>query len=168
MFDFTDVPDFDNNKGVHSRGSGVSEYNEYYSLANDSCIALYFGIPGEVKTDTVPEYDNKGKVKLDANGDTCWLYVQYKDYGITGEKKIEYVRNLIIDECALETAFEGYRFTDLIRFAKNMGNNPDVLAKRVAGRAFENKVSSSHPDFEFDNAIYEKLKNEASWYLPKK
>ena len=111
--------------------------------------------------------NDKGKVQFDENGDTIMTTVAYKEYGITPEMKVDYVRNLIIDECALETAFEGYRFTDLIRFAKNMGN-PDVLAKRVAGRAIENKVSSSHPDFQYDATLYEKLKNEANWYLPKK
>ena len=52
-----------------------------------------------------------------------------------------------------------------MRQQKAMGKN-DVLAKRVAGRAIENKVSSSHPDFQYDATLYEKLKNEANWYLP--
>ena len=166
-YDFTSFAALDENIGVHSRGSGNAEYNEYYSLSNDSCIALYFGKEGVDATKEVPSLDDKGKVQKDENGDTIWTTVAYKDYGITPEMKVDYVRNLIIDECALETAFEGYRFTDLIRFAKNMGN-PDVLAKRVAGRAIENKVSSSHPDFQYDLTLYEKLKNEANWYLPKK
>ncbi len=166
-YDFTAESVFDENKGVHSRGSGVSEYNEYYSLNNDSCIALYLGKEGVDATKEIPLLDDKGKVQKDANGDTIWTTVAYKDYGITEDMKIEYVRNLIIDECALETAFEGYRFTDLIRFAKNMGNN-DILAKRVAGRAIENKVSPYSPDFQFDAALYGKLSNESNWYLPKK
>ena len=110
---------------------------------------------------------DKGKVQFDENGDTIMTTVSYTEYGLTADDKIEYVRNLIIDECALETAFEGYRFTDLIRFAKNMGNN-DVLAKRVAGRAIENKVSVLHPDFQYDAALYGKLSDQANWYLPKK
>ncbi len=166
-FDFTSDPSFDFNEGVHSRGSGSSEYNEFYSLSNDSCIALYFGKEGVDAEREIPSLDDKGKVQKDENGDTIWTTEAYKDYGITEDKKIEYVRNLIIDECALETAFEGYRFTDLIRFAKNMGNN-DILAKRVAGRAIENKVSSSHPEFQYDAALYGKLSNESNWYLPKK
>jgi hypothetical protein len=93
--------------------------------------------------------------------------------------KIEYLRNLILDECALETAFEGYRFTDLIRFAKAMGKN-DVLAKRVAARAFENKVNMHYDTegaygsdgsllkFEYDEALYNTLSDESNWYLPLK
>ena len=110
---------------------------------------------------------DKGKVQFDANGDTIKTYVHFTNYNLTDDDKLLYVRNLIIDECALETAFEGYRFTDLIRFAKNMGDN-DVLAKRVAGRAIENKVSVLHPDFQVDAALYGKLSNQANWYLPKK
>ena len=167
MFDFTDVPEFDNNIGVHSRGSGFAEYNEYFSLDNDSCIALYLGKEGVAAEKEIPLLNDKGKVQFDENGDTIMTTVAYTEYGLTADDKIEYVRNLIIDECALETAFEGYRFTDLIRFAKNMGNN-DVLAKRVAGRAIENKVSVLHPDFQYDAALYGKLSDQANWYLPKK
>ena len=166
-FDFTDVPEFDNNIGVHSRGSGFAEYNEYFSLDNDSCIALYLGKEGVAAEKEIPLLNDKGKVQFDENGDTIMTTVAYTEYGLTADDKIEYVRNLIIDECALETAFEGYRFTDLIRFAKNMGNN-DVLAKRVAGRAIENKVSVLHPDFQYDAALYGKLSDQANWYLPKK
>ena len=166
-FDFTDVPEFDNNIGVHSRGSGFAEYNEYFSLDNDSCIALYLGKEGVAAEKEIPVLNDKGKVQFDENGDTIMTTVAYTEYGLTADDKIEYVRNLIIDECALETAFEGYRFTDLIRFAKNMGNN-DVLAKRVAGRAIENKVSVLHPEFQYDAALYGKLSDQANWYLPKK
>ena len=167
MFDFTDVPAMDENIGVHSRGSGYSEYNDYFSLNNDSCIALYFGKEGVADSTLVPLLTDKGKVQFDANGDTIKTYVHFTNYNLTDDDKLLYVRNLIIDECALETAFEGYRFTDLIRFAKNMGDN-DVLAKRVAGRAIENKVSVLHPDFQVDAALYGKLSNQANWYLPKK
>ena len=167
MFDFTDVPAMDENIGVHSRGSGYSEYNDFFSLENDSCIALYLGKEGVAAQKEIPLLNDKGKVQLDANGDTIMTTVDYIDYGLTDADKLLYVRNIIIDECALETAFEGYRFTDLIRFAKNMGDN-DVLAKRVAGRSIENKVSPLHPDYQVDAALYGKLSDQSLWYLPKK
>ena len=167
MFDFTDVPAMDDNIGVHSRGSGYSEYNDFFSLENDSCIALYLGKEGVAAQKEIPLLNDKGKVQLDANGDPIMTTVDYIDYGLTDADKLLYVRNLIIDECALETAFEGYRFTDLIRFAKNMGDN-DVLAKRVAGRSIENKVSPLHPDYQVDAALYGKLSDQSLWYLPKK
>ena len=56
-------------------------------------------------------------------------------------------------------------FGDLVRVATALGD-PDVLAKRVAGRSFKNTVSHRDDDFEFDGAVYSKMLNESNWYLP--
>ena len=70
---------------------------------------------------------------------------------------IHYVEDRICDELALETTFEGNRFTDLIRFAERRG--ADYLAGKVACRkGTENR----------DEALYQKLLNKSSWYLPLK
>ena len=166
-YDFTSFAALDENIGVHSRGSGNAEYNEYYSLSNDSCIALYFGKEAVDATKEIPLLNDKGKVQFDENGDTIMTTVAYKEYGITPEMKVDYVRNLIIDECALETAFEGYRFTDLIRFAEAAGD-VDVLAKRVAGRAYENSVNYYNPEYQYDADLYQKLTDKANWFIPVK
>ena len=76
-----------------------------------------------------------------------------------------YVSELILDEMALELAWEGSRFGDLMRVSRALGDN-DVLAKRVAGRAFKNTCSHRHPEFEFDAALYNQMKDENNWYLP--
>jgi starch-binding outer membrane protein, SusD/RagB family len=68
---------------------------------------------------------------------------------------IRYVEDLICDEMALETSFEGCRFYDLIRMANRRGE-PDFLARRVAGR----KGSA-----QFDQDLYNKLLNRQNWYL---
>ena len=159
--DFSET-EYKNNMGIHAFGSGSTDRDTYFTLDNDSVIAAYFDIVDEAEV--IYELDEEGNPAVDEEGNPI---VKGVDYGITHAMKIEYLRNLILDECALETAFEGYRFTDLIRFAKNMGDN-DVLAKRVAGRAIENKVSVLHPDFQVDAALYGKLSNQANWYLPKK
>lgn len=65
------------------------------------------------------------------------------------------VEDLIIDEMALELAFEGTRFSDLYRAAKHRGN-PDYLAKHVAKR---------HTG-EIDTKLRSKLANQANWFLP--
>ena len=132
--------DFTNNEGIHSRGSGYSERNAYYDLT-DTCIARYMGethVEDKVETILRP---------------------------ITREDSLNYMADLIIDELALELAWEGTRFGDLIRFAKAMGD-PDVLAKRVAGRAFKNDVSYRSAEFEFDHELYGRMLNEENWYLP--
>ena len=131
---------FTANNGIHSRGSGYSERNAYYAL-NDTCIARYLGR-------TVVEDDVE---KIEG-------YISYQD-------SLNYIADLVIDELALEFAWEGTRFGDLIRFAKAMGDN-DVLAMRVAGRAYKNDVTYRNGEFQKDDEIYDKMSNEANWYLP--
>ena len=172
-FDFSEA-EYKGNMGIHSFGSGNADRDVYYTIDNDSVIAAYFDIVDEAEP--IFETDEEGNVVYDENNNPV---VKGVDYGITHAKKIEYLRNLILDECALETAFEGYRFTDLIRFAKAMGKN-DVLAKRVAARAFENKVNMHYDTegaygsdgsllkFEYDEALYNTLSDESNWYLPLK
>lgn len=132
--------EFTNNIGLHSRGSGDSERNAYYALT-DTCIARYLGLT---------EVENKVETILRP---------------ITYEDSLNYIADLVIDELALELAWEGTRFGDLIRFAKAMGDN-DVLAKRVAGRAYENDVTYRSNEYQMDADLYGKLSNEANWYLP--
>ena len=131
---------FSENKGIHSRGSGDSERNIYYALT-DTCIARYLGL-----------------TKVENKVETILRPITYDD-------SLNYIADLVIDELALELAWEGTRFGDLIRFAKMLGDN-DVLAKRVAGRAYENDVTYRSTEFVMDAELYSKMKNEANWYLP--
>lgn len=71
---------------------------------------------------------------------------------------INYVENLICDELALESAFEGFRFYDLMRLAMRKDDNT-FLATKVAGR----KGAS-----QFDQALYNKLLIRDNWFLPLK
>lgn len=64
-----------------------------------------------------------------------------------------YVDDLIQKELALETAFEGNRFQDLMRFALRR-NDPAYLAKIIAEKHAENKT-----------AILQKLSNTQNWYI---
>ena len=132
--------DFTNNGGIHSRGSGDSERNEYYAL-NDTCIARYLGL-----------------TEIEDKVETILRPITYQD-------SLNYIADLVIDELALELAWEGTRFGDLVRFAKAMGDN-EVLAKRIAGRAYDNDVTYRSPEFQFDPDLYSKMMNEANWYLP--
>jgi starch-binding outer membrane protein, SusD/RagB family len=69
---------------------------------------------------------------------------------------IDYVEDLICDEMALETSFEGYRFYDLMRIAMRREDN-SYLA---------NKIASRNGSANFDQSLYETLMNSQNWYLP--
>lgn len=72
-----------------------------------------------------------------------------------GVDVVNYVEDLIVQERALELAFEGKRWTDLMRVARRRG--PSYLA---------DKVALKYSDPNMANAVREKLMNEANWYLP--
>ncbi len=175
ILDFASNEKFKENKGIHSFGSGDAEWDKGLSLTNDSAIATYLG---KAAIDTIFAVDPETNEELlDEEGNKV---VERYVYDLTQADKITYLRNIILDECALETALEGYRFTDLIRFARAM-DDKSVLAKRVAARMNENKVSmyfdNNNPIYtedgsvllyEYDEALYQKLMDETNWYLPLK
>jgi hypothetical protein len=87
----------------------------------------------------------------------CGNMEQASDYKIpelnTLQDSILYVENKIIEELALETAFEGARFQDLMRVAFRR-SDPAFLADKVAAKHAEN-----------EQAIRTKLMDENNWYI---
>ena len=72
--------------------------------------------------------------------------------------QIEKVEDLIMDEEALEFAFEGYRFYDLMRVALRR-NDPSYLANRVYNRRGAENVGTMHSLIQAD------LNDTRTWYL---
>ncbi|MEJ6979472.1 RagB/SusD family nutrient uptake outer membrane protein [Pedobacter sp. P351] len=67
--------------------------------------------------------------------------------------------DMILNEAALELAFEGHRWGDLVRIARRR-NDPSILAKRVAAKF------TAAGDFSTAAAIEQKLMEPLNWYLP--
>ena len=79
------------------------------------------------------------------------------------------VETLIADECALETAYEGTRMFDLIRFARHMnqGTSSDYgtqwLAWKIAGR--NEPLAPYQEPGQYDHSLYNKLLVPNNWYI---
>lgn len=72
----------------------------------------------------------------------------------TRQDSIDYVENLLIDEMALETDFEGVRFGDLLRYALRH-DDTEWFAKKVASRSGS-----------LDLVLYDRIKVRKNWFLP--
>jgi hypothetical protein len=93
-----------------------------------------------------------GKVNMDTT------YYRIPDFALKTNPKqdsILYVEDMIDQELTLETAFEGNRFQDLMRFAIRRNEN-SYLAEKVAAKHKENYQT-----------IKEKLLIRENWYLKK-
>ena len=86
----------------------------------------------------------------DMSGDTLDVRVW------TRERLMEYVEDRIVEEQALESAFEGQRFYTLMRIALRR-NDPTYLADKVAHRS-----GTLQPA---DNVLYDRLSNPSNWYI---
>jgi hypothetical protein len=67
-----------------------------------------------------------------------------------------YIEDLIIQERALELAFEGKRWFDLVRIAERR-DDPEYLIEKVAAKF-------TNPDMAEE--VRNKLQNTDNWYLP--
>jgi len=105
-----------NTQGIHSRGSGYTQFNELYRMPNDTTIA-------------------------DSAQLRAW--------------QMQKVEDLIVDEEALEFAFEGYRYYDLLRVAlRRSATDPNYLSDKI-----KNRRSGS------DTGITADLTDMHNWFL---
>jgi len=84
-----------------------------------------------------------------------------QDYPITAANTVVEVEDRIMQEEALETAFEGYRWQDLLRIAlRRQSTDPNYLANKIAAKfdAAGDGASAS--------LVRSRLANKENWYLP--
>lgn len=186
VFDGLYIPTAENtsDKGIHARGSGevalndeyvLPDYSEFkpssveptltYYLVNDSLYEASTGVVGDTIVYVTTyhsedegeygmyldeEWRNPDRKKDKESPDTLIMNLYPKNY------LVEKVEDLIIDEFALETAFEGSRFADLMRIAIRR-NDPTYLADKVARRK-----GDTHPRNE---ELFNRLSTPDNWFI---
>lgn len=147
---------FVTNRGVHARGcgdvAGICDTTYTFVRQVAAKVAEDYARENSLSYDEQLEY-----AKTLYSGDT--LLVDDK------QTIINAVENIIVDECALEGAFEGHRFTDLIRIAEHKNqagdNGTDWLAWKIGRR---NK-SVTDPAAEVDATLQAKMLDKTNWYI---
>ena len=125
-------------------------------------------VPQSEKGTTVPNYMNFSDLRFDTNigirmrgcgnvnlDTTFYVIPNQVKLTLLNTDSTKYVEDLIVQELALETAFDGNRFQDLMRVAIRRNDN-SYLANIVASKFTSNK-----------EAIRAKLLDRTKWYLTK-
>ncbi|MDP4270837.1 MAG: RagB/SusD family nutrient uptake outer membrane protein [Bacteroidota bacterium] len=115
-------------------GAALPNYMDFSDVHFDNNIGVRARVLGNVGNDTLYYKIPKNLTKADS---------------------IEFVEDKIVNELALETAFEGNRFHDLMRIAIRRDDNA-YLANKVAAKYKSNS-----------EAIKTKLMDRSNWYLRK-
>ena len=180
------------NYGIHELGCGATStldtvfaYNPVVaqrisdeSLRN-SCLVTVEAKKAirALKRKTFEETTEEGDGTTEEDGDSISIDELRKDYkqldpdpaAEANEQEILAVETIIADECALETAYEGSRMFDLIRFARHMNQfdggdyGTKWLAWKIARRNFD--LAPYAQPSTYDAGLYGKLLNQDNWYI---
>lgn len=188
------LPDFENkdnnewlsNRGIHEQGCGASSVlDTIFSYKN----VVAKRIEEEAKRTNSLTASVKRKIRnlrrydVTVGDDTNTGTGDVEEDGEQKEPapaevnplEVQAVETLIADECALETAYEGSRMFDLIRFARHMNNDASGvpgftptygttwLAWKIARRN-ENLKPYEDPTI-YDGSLYTLLLDPSNWYI---
>lgn len=73
--------------------------------------------------------------------------------------QMAFVDSLLLNECALELAFEGTRFYDIMRFAFRKSNPGEFLSRQIYGRRGKDNSGAMRGEIKKD------LSDQRNWYL---
>ena len=188
------LPDFENkdnnewlsNRGIHEQGCGASSVldtifsyknvvakriEEEAKRTNSLTASVKRHIRNLRRYDvTVGDDTNTGTGDVEEDGEQ-----KEPAPAEVNPLEVQAVETLIADECALETAYEGSRMFDLIRFARHMNNDASGvegftstygttwLAWKIARRN-ENLKPYEIPSI-YDAHLYTILLNPENWYI---
>jgi len=145
-----------NQWALHAVGSGDVYANEGYYLPTDSSGIV------EVPVDTFTQANLLTKEDSLAHDDLLKKIAEQKATNanwlasdLVRNQRIAEVDKLLIDEYALEFAYEGTRFYDLMRYTKYYNNG--YLGEAISKRAGESNTNGT---------LSSKLSSESGWYLP--
>lgn len=129
-----------------------------------------FTVPGQIDVTDIERTNDVAPYDFDARqGDYPFFRGPwYRNGGIRGRAFVEPVEvvgdslisieNHLIQEAALELAYEGNRWEDLVRIAKRR-NDPSFLADKVYMKLLQDGNSNA-------GEVRSKLMNPSNWYLP--
>ena len=137
--------------GIHGHGAGQATSNIRYEvkkIANENVIQLSY-VPNRTTPYT---FDRMVGLKMQEIQDTYGATV-----GATKRDTINAIEDMLCDEYALELAFEGSRYYDLMRLARHK-NRDGLYGADFGNRWFAQKLAFKNPTVN--------LRNQNNWYLP--
>lgn len=142
--------------GIHALGCGTTAGLKNTEYSYDKMVAGKI-VDERVRRGEIDRANaDEEKEKLSEMG----VDKAVKEELITKEDIINAVEELIVDELALETAFEGNRFNDLVRISGHKSDGTNWFAWKIAHRNY--KPNSA----DYDVNLYGRLQNRNNWFLP--
>ena len=158
---------------LHLRYAEAANRDGQHRLANtllNNGIQTEYGVPGEEDVTDIEQTNLPFPYNFDGRqGDFPYYrgdwhrndgvrgraYVEFKE--VVGDSLIS-IENNLIEEGALELAFEGNRWGDLVRVALRR-NDPAFLADKI----YEKLSKEGNPNAD---DVHSKLMSQENWYLP--